>query len=88
MGFLDWRGWNRLDDLDRRTGLRRDWTEDSIRRTGRFLWVLTAVEFLAAVIGAVGGDWLWAVTFAAFAALGPVWNPRTIRTIRTRAKRG
>jgi hypothetical protein len=85
MGFLDWRGWKRLDDLDRRTGFRREWTEGSIKRTERFLWVLTAMELLAAVVSAVGAGWVWAVTFGALAGLGPFWNPYTIRKIRARA---
>ena len=88
MGLLDWRGWDRLDEFDRRTGLQREWTEASVVRTQRFLWAVTAVVLLAAAVNAIQGDWGSAVVNGAFAAPGFVINPWAIRRIRKRAGLG
>lgn len=84
MGLRDWRGWDRLDELDRRTGLQREWTEASVVRMQRFLWGGTVVMLLAAAVNAVQGDWGWAAVDGAVAA-GFVINPWVLRTIRKRA---
>ncbi len=61
MGFLDWRGWDRLDDLDRRFGLRTD-PSDRSPRTQRRLKLLGALLLVvAAAIRFATGRWVRAI---------------------------
>lgn len=85
MGLLDWRGWDRLDELDRRTGFRRRWTEAAVVRTERFLWVLTALVLLLGVINIVERDWVWAVILLVTGFVSLFTNRRTIERIRKQA---
>jgi hypothetical protein len=74
VGFLDWRVWDRLDQLDRRTGLRRPWTKASIRRTERAMWLLTTLVLLSGLIDAIEGRWVPAVLFLGAGILGVFTN--------------
>lgn len=81
VGLLDWRGWDRLDDLDRRMGFCREWNERSLRHQERFLWLIMVIVVLAAVINAVQSRWVWVGVDSALAA----WNGRALQRIRSRA---
>ena len=84
VGFLDWPGWDRLDDLDRRTGFRRPWTKASIRRTEWFLWLLTVLVAISAITSVLERAWAWAVVSGIVAVGSPFWNRRAIQKIRDR----
>ena len=84
VGFLDWPGWDRLDDLDRRTGFRRPWTKASIRRTEWLLWLLTVLVALSAITSVLERAWAWAVVSGIVAVGSPFWNRRAIQRIRDR----
>lgn len=84
MGFLDWRGWSRLDELDRRVGLRREVTEASIRSSQLWLWAITAMMLVMAVSNVIERDWLRAGAFAAFAPVSVATNRRSIKKLRRR----
>lgn len=84
MGFLSWRGWDRLDGLDHRTGIRRQPTEASIQRSQRLLWAITVWVFLAAVVSVVQRNWAWAFTLFVTSVVSVFMNRRAIRRLRER----
>ena len=84
VGFLDWPGWDRLDDLDRRTGFRRPWTKASLRRTEWLLWLVTVLVAISAITSFLERAWAWAVISGIVAVGSPSWNRRAIQRIRDR----
>lgn len=85
MGFQDWSGWDRLDDLDRRLGLRRPPTEASVRRSERFLWAVTVMMLVAPVVSAFEHHWLKTAVLGALVPLSVATNRRSIKNLRRRA---
>jgi hypothetical protein len=86
VGFLHWRGWDRLDDLDRRVGINRQPRTRSQRvrsvRAMGFVWVLLGLT--QAALNLEREAWLLtcialAVVIAALFTV--VWATRQLRRI-------
>jgi lysylphosphatidylglycerol synthetase-like protein (DUF2156 family) len=88
VGFLGWRGWDRLDDLDRRAGTQQPLTERSILRTQRFMWAITVLALLSAVLSLVDRNWAWGTALVVIAFVSVFTNRRAVRMLRERAARG
>ncbi len=67
MGFLEWRGWDRLDDLDRRFGLRTDPSDRSPETKRRIALAGALVMALVAAIRFASGRWARAIVPMALA---------------------
>jgi len=61
VGFLDWRGWDRLDDLDRRFGLRTDPSDRSPQTKRRIALAGALGMALVAAIRFASGRWARAI---------------------------
>ena len=75
MGFLDWRLWDRLDDLDRRVGIRPIDTQQS---TG-FVKIFGAVLLALTLVNLVEGDWTGMIINGGLAIVVGAWHLKTIR---------
>jgi len=83
--FLDWRGFDRLDELDRRAGLRRETPEAlSVERIRRSLWVLAALVLVGAAISVAQHRWAFVVFDGVVVTIGAFWSRRVIRKMRER----
>lgn len=85
MGFLTWRGWDRLDDLDRRLGLRRQRTDASATRMRRLLPVVIGIEVVTAIFNAAQHQWIPAVIYGALVPLALLLNRRAVTQFLDRA---
>ncbi len=67
-------------------GFRKPWTEASILRVQRQLWVVTALVFVVAIIDLLERDWAWAAALFAIGVLSVFRNRRIVRTLRERVR--
>ncbi len=82
MGFLHWRLWDRLDELDRRTGFRPDWTKRSATFMEIFVWGVTALLVVRAVVDLIRGEWAAGLVEGALAVIAGLWSLAHLRRTR------
>ncbi len=88
MGFLNWRLWDRLDDLDRRTGFRRDPTERWAKGMPLMFAVFAVGFAVNALIYLVQARWTMATAEGVFALLAGLASLSLLRSHRRRLSGG